>query len=30
LKEVAGLNADISSFVPRVVARKLKERLSDR
>jgi len=30
LKEVAGLNADISSFVPGVVERKLKERLSDR
>jgi pantetheine-phosphate adenylyltransferase len=28
LKEVAGLNADISSFVPRVVERKLKERLN--
>lgn len=27
LKEVAGLNADISSFVPKVVERKLKERL---
>lgn len=27
LKEVAGLNADISSFVPRGVERKLKERL---
>ena len=27
LKEVARLNADISSFVPRVVERKLKERL---
>ena len=28
LKEIAGLNADISSFVPRVVERKLKERLN--
>jgi pantetheine-phosphate adenylyltransferase len=28
LKEIAGLNADISSFVPRVVERKLKERLA--
>ena len=27
LKEIAGLNADISSFVPRVVERKLKKRL---
>ena len=27
LKEVAGLNADISSFVPKIVERKLKERL---
>jgi pantetheine-phosphate adenylyltransferase len=27
LKEVASLNADISSFVPKVVERKLKERL---
>jgi pantetheine-phosphate adenylyltransferase len=27
LKEIAGLNADISSFVPRSVERKLKERL---
>ncbi len=27
LKEVAGLNADISSFVPKAVERKLKERL---
>jgi pantetheine-phosphate adenylyltransferase len=27
LKEIAGLNADISSFVPGVVERKLKERL---
>ncbi|MBI3601732.1 MAG: pantetheine-phosphate adenylyltransferase [Candidatus Omnitrophica bacterium] len=27
LKEVAGLNGDISSFVPQVVERKLKERL---
>jgi len=27
LKEIAGLNADISSFVPKVVERKLKERL---
>ncbi|MDE2223258.1 MAG: pantetheine-phosphate adenylyltransferase [Candidatus Omnitrophica bacterium] len=27
LKEVAGLNADISSFVPKVVVRKLKEHL---
>ena len=28
LKEIAGLNADISSFVPGVVERKLKERLN--
>ena len=28
LKEVAGLNADISSFVPKAVERKLKERLN--
>jgi pantetheine-phosphate adenylyltransferase len=28
LKEIASLNADISSFVPKVVERKLKERLS--
>ena len=28
LKEIAGLNADISSFVPKAVERKLKERLS--
>jgi pantetheine-phosphate adenylyltransferase len=27
LKEIAGLNADISSFVPKLVERKLKERL---
>jgi len=27
LKEIAGLNADISSFVPRVVERKLKEKV---
>jgi pantetheine-phosphate adenylyltransferase len=27
LKEIAGLNADISSFVPRIVERKLKERV---
>ena len=27
LKEITGLNADISSFVPKVVERKLKERL---
>ena len=27
LKEVASLNADISSFVPKAVERKLKERL---
>jgi pantetheine-phosphate adenylyltransferase len=27
LKEIAGLNADISSFVPKAVERKLKERL---
>ena len=28
LKEIAGLNADISSFVPKAVERKLKERLN--
>jgi pantetheine-phosphate adenylyltransferase len=28
LKEITGLNADISSFVPKVVERKLKERLN--
>ena len=27
LKEITGLNADISSFVPKVVEQKLKERL---
>jgi pantetheine-phosphate adenylyltransferase len=27
LKEIAGLNADISSFVPRIVERKLKEQV---
>ena len=28
LKEVAGLNADISSFVPKIVERKLKEKIT--